>query len=86
MAMAVDAMRQSHDLVILDLPAVLESSDAAPLADLADGIVFVARSGATPRAAVQNAFAQLDQARLRGTVLNGAGSAIPRWLSRFLGL
>jgi capsular exopolysaccharide synthesis family protein len=86
MAMAVDAMRQSHDVVILDLPAILVTSDALLLSDLADGVILVVRSGVTPSALVNKAIEQLDDERLRGVVLNGAQSSLPRWLRRICGM
>jgi receptor protein-tyrosine kinase len=86
MAMAVDAMRQSHDVVILDLPAVLVTSDALLLSDLADGVILVVRAGVTPASLVAKALEQFDEDKLRGVVLNGAQSAIPRWLRRLCGL
>lgn len=82
MAAAVDAMRQTHDLVILDIPAVLTCSDAPILAELADGVIFVVRAGATPLHLVRKALRDVDQRLFRGVVLNGAASSIPPWLQR----
>ncbi|HEX2034418.1 MAG TPA: CpsD/CapB family tyrosine-protein kinase [Chloroflexota bacterium] len=86
MALAVDAMRATHDVVILDVPAVLGNSDALLLSDLADGVLFVVRSGVTPVAQVTKALEDIDEGRLRGLVLNGAHSSIPGWLRRLLGV
>lgn len=86
MATAVDLMRETHDVVILDVPAVLANSDSLLLTDLADGTIFVVRAGATPVALVNKALEQLDEARLRGIVLNEAHSSIPGWLRRLCGL
>lgn len=86
MAAAVDAMRQTHDVVILDVPAVLANSDALLLTDLADGAIFVVRAGVTPMSMVNKAIEQLDEAKLRGVVLNGTRPAAPRWLRRLFGL
>jgi protein-tyrosine kinase len=86
MAAAVDAMRQTHDVVILDTPPVLSNSDALILSDLADGVIFVVRAGATPLAQVNRALEQLDEEKLRGVVLNAAQSSIPRWLRRLCAL
>ena len=86
MAMAVEAMRQTHDLVILDVPAILVNSDALLLTDLADGVIFVARTGVTPTTRVSEAIEQIDKGKLRGVVLNGVQSALPGWLKRLCGL
>jgi Mrp family chromosome partitioning ATPase len=85
-AVLVDAMRQSYDLVILDLPPLLSNSDAALLTDLADGVICVVRAGVTPIPLVNRALEQLDESKIRGVVLNGTRSAIPGWLSRLVGL
>ncbi len=86
MARGVDVMRQSYDLVILDVPPVLATSDALLICDLADAVIMVVRSGVTPAPLVKRAVDQLDAEKLRGVVLNGAESAVPRWLRQFYGL
>jgi capsular exopolysaccharide synthesis family protein len=86
MALAVDAMRAMHDIVILDVPAMLGNSDALLLTDLADGVLFVVRAGVTPASVVSQALEDIDDGRLRGLILNGRRSAIPAWLRRLLGL
>jgi capsular exopolysaccharide synthesis family protein len=86
MAMVVDAMRATYDVVILDIPAMLDNSDSVLLTDLADGVLFVVRSGVTPAAQVEKALEDIDQSRLRGLVLNAGRSSIPGWLRRLLGL
>jgi capsular exopolysaccharide synthesis family protein len=85
MALAIDSMRTTHDVVILDIPAVLGNSDALLLTDLADGLLFVVRAGATPASVVGKALEDIDQNRMRGLILNGSKSSIPGWLRRLLG-
>jgi Mrp family chromosome partitioning ATPase len=82
LASAVDAMRQTHDVIIMDVPAILVNSDAVLLTDLADGVMCVVRAGVTPMALVNKAIAQLDADKLRGVVLNGSHSAVPGWIRR----
>src|SRR5919201_2526628 len=48
MVAALAAIRQDHDLVILDVPAILGSSDALFLSNLADAAEFGVRGGGTP--------------------------------------
>jgi non-specific protein-tyrosine kinase len=86
MAAAVEMMRQSHDLVIVDTPALLVNSDTLLLARLADGVIFVVAAGTTPMNLVDRAIAQIGAETLRGVVLNRATSAIPRWLRNLCGL
>jgi capsular exopolysaccharide synthesis family protein len=85
MANIVDAMRQSYEVVILDLPPILANSDAVLLTDLTDGVIWVVRAGVTPAALLNRALEQLEDGKLRGLVLNGTGSAVPRWLRRLAG-
>lgn len=86
MALTVDAMRSTHDVIIMDVPAVLGNSDAILLTDLADGILFVVRAGVTPAHLVNKALEDIDSGRLRGFVLNESRSSIPSWLRRMLGI
>ncbi len=80
------ATRRNHDLVILDAPSLLVSSDAALVTDQADGVILVVRSGVTPMSVVNRALELIDAERMRGMVLNGAQSAVPGWIRRLFGL
>ncbi len=86
MAALVDEMRQTYDLVILDLPAILANSDAVLLTDLADGVICVVRAGVTPAPLLSRALEQIEDVKLRGVILNGTRSAIPGWLRRLAGM
>lgn len=86
MALMLDSLRGQNDIVILDVPAVMTSSDALLLTDLADGVIFVIRAGVTPHPVVQKALAQIDRSKLRGLVLNGAQSHVPVRVRQVLGL
>jgi succinoglycan biosynthesis transport protein ExoP len=61
-----------YDVLILDTPPLLATSDAAVLGTKADGVVLVVRAGYTNRAAAQHAIHQLGAVRARviGAVLN----------------
>jgi capsular exopolysaccharide synthesis family protein len=86
MGAIVDAMRQTYDVIILDLPAILANSDAVLLTDLADGVICVVRAGVTPASMVTRALDQIDESKVRGLVLNSSTSTIPGWLRRLLGV
>jgi capsular exopolysaccharide synthesis family protein len=83
---ALEVLRQSYHVIILDAPAVLTNSDTLLLSDLADATLFVVRLGRAPVAVVNKALEQLDESKLRGIVLNGAQSSIPGWLRDLVGL
>jgi capsular exopolysaccharide synthesis family protein len=82
MASAIDAMRQTHDLIILDVPPILVNSDAVLLNDMADGVMMVVRAGVTPLDVVNRAIVEVDAEKLRGIVLNASNSAVPGWIRR----
>jgi len=58
------------DLILIDAPALLESSDAQQLASIADGTVIVARAGRTHRDRVSDAINLIPEDRRLGLVLN----------------
>jgi polysaccharide biosynthesis transport protein len=63
---------RKFDRVVIDSPPVHAVADAAVLAQYADGVVVVARSGVTPYGALANAAEQLQRAgaQLMGGVMN----------------
>ena len=70
-----DVLRSAQgefDVVLIDSPPLLAVTDAAVLATLADGAILVIRVGATAKAAVRRAVAQLQtvHGRIVGAVLN----------------
>ena len=56
LASIIDQVKQRFDLVLLDIPAVLTTSDAIPLASLGAACLIVARQGVTPKSKVQAAL------------------------------
>lgn len=86
MAAAIDQMRENFDIVILETPPLLANSDALLLTDMVDGVIFVVRSGVTPVSALQHAIDQIDSGKLRGVVMNGVQSSVPRWIRRLFRL
>ncbi|MEP6775496.1 MAG: CpsD/CapB family tyrosine-protein kinase [Chloroflexota bacterium] len=80
----VTRLRSKFGLVVLDLPAVLNSSDTQVLARLADQCVVVVRAGVTPSKLVQQALDELGEATILGIVLNDAKPELPAWLENRL--
>jgi len=66
------SLRDTHEFVIIDAPALLPVADAAALSGLADGCLLVTRFGKTTREQLAEAAAGVAQARgtLLGVVLN----------------
>jgi receptor protein-tyrosine kinase len=59
----------AFDWVIIDSPPCLPVADASILADIADGVLFVVRAGATSSNLVRKAQ-QVHKSKLVGVVLN----------------
>lgn len=71
----IQELRQKFHYVVIDAPPVLPFADARAIAPLVDGVLFVGRSGITPRAAMQRSLellAEVHSAPVIDIVLNGA--------------
>ncbi|HLZ70674.1 MAG TPA: CpsD/CapB family tyrosine-protein kinase [Dehalococcoidia bacterium] len=80
----IDEARERFPFVILDLPAVLYSSDAAVLAQLSEGTLFVVRTGNTDVRAVEQAMGLLQGANVYGVLLNRVRPALPDLVRRLM--
>jgi capsular exopolysaccharide synthesis family protein len=69
----VEAARRQYDVVILDVPPVISSSDALEIGRLTDGVVLVATAGRSLRKDLVQAVDELDavQVPVVGIVLDG---------------
>jgi capsular exopolysaccharide synthesis family protein len=91
-ALQTDGVRQlladlqaQHDQVVIDTAPVNQYPDAQVLAELADGVVLVARYGHTPREALLQARRRLDPrdaGNVLGAVLNMRTYPIPKFVYR----
>lgn len=86
MVALVGELRHAFDVVVIDTPPILTNSDGAPVVALADGALLVVRAGLASVEQVERAVAEIEPVKLRGTVLNGAHSAVPQFLRRLFGL
>jgi len=64
--------RNPRRIVLLDSPPLLITSEGPALASIAGQVVLVVRAGQTPRRAVLDAIALIDEQRAGGIVLNEA--------------
>lgn len=80
-AQLIISARMAFDVVIVDLPAVA-SDNALPLARHVDGLLVVARAGATPADVVASALDALGRDKVVGVTLNRVKSSAPRWLQK----
>jgi Mrp family chromosome partitioning ATPase len=79
-----DRLADPDDLVILDLPSVLDSTYGVIAARLAESLMIVVRAGGTPSPLVDRACKELRHLRVEGIILNKVQTRIPRWLQRLL--
>jgi capsular exopolysaccharide synthesis family protein len=77
-------VREHFRFVVLDLPAILTSSDAAVLARQSDRAILVIRAGVTDQRAVQGALQLLSGAALQGVVLNRRQTKTPDVVRRIV--
>jgi capsular exopolysaccharide synthesis family protein len=82
----LDALRRSHDVVIMDTPAALAHSEVGLLTRMVEEVIFVVRTGVTPSRELGTALSRIQGANLRGIVVNDARSAVPRPVRRIVGL
>lgn len=74
-----------YSYVVVDLPAVLKSSDAAVIAQLTDGVVLVVRADRTEQQSVRDAVHLLSGANFRGAIVNRTKPALPSIIRRMIG-
>jgi Mrp family chromosome partitioning ATPase len=77
----VAELRKRFEYIVLDLPAVLATSDAIALAGLADASCLVVHQGVTPAATVQEALAAIRHLPVAGVILNHVRVHMPAGLA-----
>lgn len=77
----LEELDQAFDHLVLDIPAVLSTSDAVMLARLADVCFFVIRQDATQDLDVKRSLTELDTVPVAGVVFNRVRFAAPSRLT-----
>jgi Mrp family chromosome partitioning ATPase len=80
----LQALAGGYDWILLDGPPVLESPDAAPLGQAADGVVVVVEAGRTKRPVLARSVDLMSRSggRVIGIVLNRRRLEIPEFIYR----
>ena len=80
----LEAVGGGYDWILLDGPPVLESPDAAPLGQAADGVVVVVQAGRTKRPVLARTVDLVNRSggRVVGMVLNRRRLEIPEFIYR----
>ena len=76
----IETLNQRFRYVLLDVPAVLTTSDAIALASLGKACCMVVRQGVTPINSVRTALDDLKHLPMLGVVLNQTTIATPGWI------
>ena len=80
----IDELGQRFNYLILDVPAILATNDAVPLASLGSACCLVVRQGETPINDVQLALDEIDHLSVLGAVLNRVKFIMPPGLVRLV--
>lgn len=78
----IEKLGESVDHLILDVPAILSTSDAIPLASLSDACCMVVQQGVSTRAVVRQALGEINHMPMLGVVINRVQMTTPSWLLR----
>ena len=83
---AVEKLQDSFDVILVDVPPILESPDVLLAGRVIPQLVLVVGAGKASRESLDLACQQLQEANIKviGTILNAKKRVIPRWLERWL--
>jgi Mrp family chromosome partitioning ATPase len=73
-------LAQQFDHLVLDIPAIHATTEAPPLAALADKICLVVHQGVTPVESLRLALDGISQMPVAGVVLNRYRTSVPGWM------
>lgn len=76
----IGQLQQRYDHLILDIPAILTTSDAIALTALSDACVLVVRQGVTPTPSVKRALDDVRNEKVLGVVLNQVQLKTPQFI------
>jgi Mrp family chromosome partitioning ATPase len=80
----MDLLHNQFDYLVLDIPAILSTSDSVPLASLAQAGCLVIQQGATQAPDVRMALDEISSLPILGSVLNQARFSTPAPLRTLL--
>jgi Mrp family chromosome partitioning ATPase len=80
----ITQLSRRFDHILLDVPAILGTSDAIALASLSTACCVVIRQGVTPVNQVRRALDDVKHLSMLGDVLNQARMSLPNWVGAFV--
>lgn len=81
---ALTELSDRFDTLILDIPAILATSDALALAAYGDACLMVIRQGVTNPGSVKQALDDIANLPIKGVVLNRFRTATPVWIRNLI--
>jgi Mrp family chromosome partitioning ATPase len=81
---ALARLREQFDVLLLDIPAILATSDAMALAALGDSCLVVIKQGGSTRTSVRQALDEIAHLPVTGVLLNRVRVATPKWVRHWL--
>jgi hypothetical protein len=80
----IKQLSRRFDHILLDVPAILGTSDAIALASLSTACCVVIRQGVTPVSQVHRALDDVKHLSMLGVILNQARMSLPNWVGAFV--
>ncbi|MEZ4714207.1 MAG: hypothetical protein R3A44_43900 [Caldilineaceae bacterium] len=80
----LDELDERFDHLILDIPAILATSDAIPLASLGTCCCMVIRQGVGAKTNTARALDEINHLPMLGVVMNRVRLSTPRWLLKWI--
>lgn len=80
----IKELRRRYDYVLIDVPAILSTSDSIPLASLSESCCLVIRQGVTHIENVQMALDDVAHLNMLGVILNQVDLKMPSFIMRLI--
>ena len=77
-------LAQQYDHLIFDIPALVATNDAIPLASLADICCLVINQGVTPMESTLQALGEISHLSIAGAVMNKVHIHTPNWILKYI--
>jgi MinD-like ATPase involved in chromosome partitioning or flagellar assembly len=80
----IDELGEQFEYLVLDVPSILATNDAIPLASLASACGLVINQGVTSIENVRLALDEIDHLSVSGVVLNKVKRSTPSWILKYI--
>ena len=80
----IEDLKDRFDCLLLDVPAILATNDAIPLASLGDACCMVVCQGTSTTALIKRALREISHVPTLGVLMNQSKVATPNWVQKWL--